>query len=248
MSSYSSPTFRHHSDPTHPSIPSRCHTRPTTSDITMSSPTTANRFTPTRPAPLPPSYSALSTPFSSYIPHQHIQPRPYSYSTTSLDSASTLSPEQHSTPTTRHVARSPLNTPLTISRPAQQGVHGRSISYPTISPSSSGSRSHGSRSPSSSPAYSRLPTELSLFDHRPRQTLLADIECIIGKKLHFPILSPSKRKEKKAKVEAKKGEKLKKERRISEDDLFWNGMGEKREEVVVIEKKKGRGVREGNWI
>jgi hypothetical protein len=62
------------------------------------------------------------------------------------------------------------------------------------------------------------------------------------------MLSPSKRKEKKAKVQVKEGEKLRKERRISEDDLFWNGMGEKREEVVVIEKKKGRGVREGNWI
>jgi hypothetical protein len=41
---------------------------------------------------------------------------------------------------------------------------------------------------------------------------------------------------------------LKKEKRISEDDVFWSGMEVKREEVVVIEKTKGRGVREGNWI
>jgi len=61
------------------------------------------------------------------------------------------------------------------------------------------------------------------------------------------MLSP-KRKEKKEKAqgEARKGGKLRKERIISEDDMFWSGV--RREDVVVIEKKKGRGVREGNWV
>jgi hypothetical protein len=61
------------------------------------------------------------------------------------------------------------------------------------------------------------------------------------------MLSP-KRKEKKekAQAEAREGGKLRKERIISEDDMFWSGV--RREDVVVIEKKKGRGVREGNWV
>jgi len=60
------------------------------------------------------------------------------------------------------------------------------------------------------------------------------------------MLSP-KKKEKKEKVQIEsKSAKLRKERRISEEDVFWSGV--KREDVVVIEKKKGRGVREGNWV
>lgn len=208
----------------------------------MSPPTTPTRsgsgprpqFTPTRPAPSPPTYSSLSTsPFTTYVPHHHIHPRVHhSHSYSSLDSTTTLnSPTSSNSTSSRsgtqhtytHADRSPLDTPLTRSphRPNTQN-HYRPISYP--SPSSSSSRT-----------YPRLPAELSLFDHRPRQSLLADLECILGKKLHFPTLSPSKRK-------------LKKEKRISEDDVFWSGMEVKREEVVVIEKKKGRGVREGNWI
>lgn len=75
---------------------------------------------------------------------------------------------------------------------------------------------------------------------------MEDIECIIGKKLHFPLLSP-KKKEKKEKAQAEtQSRKLRKERRISEEDVFWSGV--RREDVIVIEKKKGRGVREGNWV
>jgi hypothetical protein len=77
--------------------------------------------------------------------------------------------------------------------------------------------------------------------------LLADIELIIVKKIHFPMLSPKqKEKKEKAQAEARGGGKLRKERIISEDDMFWPGV--RREDVVVIEKKKGRGVREGNWV
>ena len=61
------------------------------------------------------------------------------------------------------------------------------------------------------------------------------------------MLSP-KRKEKKeqAQIEAREVGKLRKEKRISDDDVFWSGV--RREDVIVIEKKKGRGVREGNWV
>jgi len=207
---------------------------------TMSSPTyQRSQFTPSRPAPPPPTYatsqrSHSNGAFMPYAPHHH---QGHAYSTTSLDSASTLFSNERtpSTPSaSSHAARSPLNTPLSSpTRP--QNIQGRSISYPSAIPSSPSPRS---------PTYSHLPAELSLFDHRPRQTLLADIEFIIGKKLHFPMLSP-KKKEKKEKVQ-QAGGKLRKEKRISDDDVFWSGV--RREDVVVIEKKKGRGVREGNWV
>jgi len=82
---------------------------------TMSSPTTLtkrNEFTPSRPAPPPPSYTSSQRsqngPFTPYAPHHH-----RGYSSTSLDSASTLYTDP-STPSTlpRHSARSPLNTLL----------------------------------------------------------------------------------------------------------------------------------------
>jgi hypothetical protein len=75
---------------------------------------------------------------------------------------------------------------------------------------------------------------------------LADIEFIIGKKLHFPMLSSKKEKKEKKEKAQQAGAKLKKEKRIRDDDVFWSEV--RREDVVVIEKKKGRGVREGNWI
>jgi hypothetical protein len=61
------------------------------------------------------------------------------------------------------------------------------------------------------------------------------------------MLSPKKKEKKeKAQVAARESGKLRKERIISEEDVFWSGV--RREDVVVIEKKKGRGVREGNWV
>jgi hypothetical protein len=204
---------------------------------TMSSPTTPkrNQFNPSRPAPPPPSYTSSQSshgngPFTPYAPHHH-----HGYSSTSLDSASTLYTEQPSTPSTSstHAARSPLNTLLSSPTRPRHAHPIRSISYPSAT----------TQSPQS-PRY--LPAELSLFQHKPRSTLLADIELIIGKKLHFPMISPKKKEKKeKAQTEAQSG-KLRKERRISDDDLFWSGV--KREDVVVIEKRKGRGVREGNWV
>ena len=208
--------------------------------ITMSSPPTLirrNEFTPSRPAPPPPSYTSSQRsqngPFSPYAPHHH-----QGFSSTSLDSAATLCTDP-STPSTlsRHSAWSPLNTLLSSPTRPRHAHPIRSISFPSaISPSSAINQS---------PRY--LPAELALFDHKPRQTLLADIELIIGKKLHFPMLSPKKKEKKeKAQVEAREGGKLRKKRRISDDDMFWSGV--RREDVIVIEKKKGRGVREGNWV
>ena len=61
------------------------------------------------------------------------------------------------------------------------------------------------------------------------------------------MLSPKgKEKKEQAQIEAREVGKLRKEKRISDDDVFWSGV--RREDVIVIEKKKGRGVREGNWV
>lgn len=65
---------------------------------------------------------------------------------------------------------------------------------------------------------SHIPSELSVFDAAPRQTLLADLEFITGKKLHFPTLSrwAGERNEKRgAQVECKAGKE--KARRLSKD-------------------------------
>ena len=78
---------------------------------------------------------------------------------------------------------------------------------------------------------SHIPSELSVFDAAPRQTLLADLEFITGKKLHFPILSrwAGERKEKKdAQVECKAGKE--KARRFSKD------------------RKEGRSSMEDEWL
>ena len=207
---------------------------------TMSSPSTPtkrNEFTPSRPAPSPPSYTTSQPsqigPFTPYAPHLY-----QGYSSTSLDSASTLYPDPSSPSTlSRQAGRSPLNTLLSSPTRPRHAQPIRSISNPSVISYPSNTNQ--------SPRY--LPAELALFDHKPRQTLLADIELIIGKKLHFPMLSP-KRKEKKeqAHIEAREVGKLRKEKRISDDDVFWSGV--RREDVIVIEKKKGRGVREGNWV
>ena len=208
---------------------------PPLNNFSMSSPSTPkrNQFTPSRPAPSPPSYTSSTSSdrnglFTPYARHHH-----QGYSSTSLDSSSTLFTEKHSsTASSMHAARSPLNTLLSSPTRPRHAHPIRSISLPSAI-----TQSHSQR---------YLPAELSLFDHKPRSTFLADIECIIGKKLHFPMLSP-KKKEKKEKVQIEsKSAKLRKERRISEEDVFWSGV--KREDVVVIEKKKGRGVREGNWV
>lgn len=201
----------------------------------MSSPTarTYRTFKPSRPAPSPPSNPPAYSPL-------HSRARSY----TSLDSESTCyTPETTPTRFSRHTSpASPLNTRLTPPRAA---------SYPPPPPRAE--------------CYVAPPADLSLFDHRQRQTLLGDIEFIIGKKLRFPMLT---RKDKSANTPSthtssnsdggKKLDqraKLRKERPISDDEIFWSGLRVEREEVVVVEaathgeaRRKGRGVREGNWV
>ncbi|WVF72336.1 hypothetical protein IAT40_007149 [Kwoniella sp. CBS 6097] len=139
--------------------------------------------------------------------------------------------------------------------------------------------SYSRYSPPASPTvYDTLPTELTLFDHRPKQSLLADVEYIIGKKMSFPFLnaftrpcgsgsgsgSSGLKKEKKDKKIKEEKKKLMKKQVVEEGWEFWGdinlgsapNMGEKEVFEVGAEKqreggekrKSGRGVREGNWV
>lgn len=97
-----------------------------------------------------------------------------------------------------------------------------------------------------------------MFDSRPRQTLLGDLEYIIGKKLHFPLLSRLNNKskestDKKDSVDENDRAGRESERKVREvrgvgwdEGIAWDGVR------TVNEKpgsgRKGRGVREGNWI
>lgn len=118
------------------------------------------------------------------------------------------------------------------------------------------SKSTKSTFESISPAYTALPVELSLFDPRPRQTLLQDVEFILGKKLRFPFMdkyTPSDKKEKKLKSmsekENKKGRRLTEEREYDEDWSLWEGMDLVAGKVVVISSDKEKRYREErNWI
>jgi hypothetical protein len=103
-----------------------------------------------------------------------------------------------------------------------------------------------------SPPYSTFPSELSILDHRANHNLLDDIECIVGKKLRFPLLkrfqkgsnATVKDERKSRSVERGAGRrKLVKEKRGSwEEELGWEV------EAVDVVASKGRGVREGNWL
>lgn len=123
-------------------------------------------------------------------------------------------------------------------------------------PHSTYSKSTKSTFESIPPAYTTLPVELSLFDPRPRQTLLQDVEFILGKKLHFPFMdkyTSSDKKEKKLKSksekENKKGRRLTKEKEYDEDWSLWEGMDLVADEVVVISSEKEKRYRaERNWI
>ncbi|WVQ98595.1 hypothetical protein IAU59_005725 [Kwoniella sp. CBS 9459] len=127
-----------------------------------------------------------------------------------------------------------------------------------------------------SPGYGNLPTELTLFDHRPKHNLLANVEYIIGKKMSFPFLNAftrpradSELKLKKQEKESKRTEKMTRPKKLSKERVaeegweFWGDvhLGSPGEQelgeidVLVIEKqeaqpkrKSGRGVREGNWV
>ncbi len=193
---------------------------------------------PSGPAPSPPSKIPAGHPFATYyIP---------STGTTSPSISSKTVPPSPSTSST-----SSRQTTSTASASRDSDI-GRRVLYPTTEPACR-------------PAYSTLPTDLSLLDHQPRQTLLVDLEYIIGKKLHFPLLtrkasasSQLKSKDKANNKEATAKEirgsggsttssrRLRKQREHSwEEDFAWDG-------VRLVDDKngerKGRGVREGNWV
>jgi hypothetical protein len=91
-----------------------------------------------------------------------------------------------------------------------------------------------------------LPTDLALFDHRSKQTLIGDLEVIPGKRLTFPFIEKLKgKKEKRKESQAKRVSRtLKKERDHKwEDDFAWEGV-----RLLDEEKSSRRAASEGNWI
>ena len=101
-------------------------------------------------------------------------------------------------------------------------------------------------------APSVIPTELSVFDPAPKQTLLADIEYITGKKLHFPFLARmAKGKGEKARRSSKKDKQgqgrssMGDEWSLDDVPLAKHQMEQEREvEVEKRERKSSEGWRE----
>lgn len=214
---------------------------------------------PSRPAPSPPiyqSYQELPADHPFLNPYTPSHPIRRSISTWSLDSEYSV-----------HTTESPSPTrPLRISRPyttsPASSTYSSSLSRSDRSPSSLSTPTRSSTKPTytpTSPSFIPLPKDLAILDSRPRRNLLADIEYITGKKLHFPFLQKRQssqekvvaEKEKQQKVTSVRSEKstpsrLTKIRRMSEEEecLFEiTGMRQMREG-----RSKGRGVREGNWV
>ncbi|ODO12106.1 hypothetical protein I350_00892 [Cryptococcus amylolentus CBS 6273] len=229
---------------------------------------------PTRSAPTPPQADRgdrretlpANHPFANPFPYH--TPYHYNCSTSSL-SSSAYTPSA-STPVSTPSRRAPQSPTASLAQPLSPA---RSTYPPFISTTSERrrmdefgrGRSMTNPAPPPAPVYATLPTELSFFDARPRQTLLQDVECILGKKMHFPFLaryssssssSSSAKNEKKAKKEAEKEKKtrrrLTKERAYDEDWAMWAGMDGFMDSQAVVrvveEKKSKRGVREGDWI
>ncbi|GFZ46315.1 hypothetical protein JCM24511_04562 [Saitozyma sp. JCM 24511] len=244
--------------------------------------TSYSSYSPSRPAPPRPnvaSYIPAGHPFSMFInPNDStsslassihtvahstgIRSAPaspssaYSYASTSTacSTACSIPPRKasHVQSPTSNLAQ-PLS-PRPRPRPNHLG-HSGYISRPipqnstTLLHTTPGS-THSKRRPS--PPYSTLPSELSILDHRTHHNLLDDIECVVGKKLRFPLLkrfqkgsnASALKPEVKAPKERDAGRrKLVKEKRGSwEEELGWEV------EAVDVVASKGRGVREGNWL
>ncbi|KAK6902775.1 hypothetical protein I203_108034 [Kwoniella mangroviensis CBS 8507] len=237
---------------------------------------------PSRKAPSPPTSSfgeaalPLNHPFATYYippppsyPYNHHRVLHHSSSEQSLDSsrysqsirsyknqrsptsslAQPLSPKSssRSSPVLGHFAPQPLNRTISKPRPQQSMEYG-SAPHPAYS-----------RSTPPSPTQSRysagIPTELTMFDTKPKQTLLGDVEYILGKKIHFPFLhnlTSSKSKKGKDEEEKKKRKRRLTKDRYAQEGWEWQGTLESYdllpEDVVVVENRRGRGVREGNYI
>ncbi|WRT66976.1 uncharacterized protein IL334_003941 [Kwoniella shivajii] len=137
-------------------------------------------------------------------------------------------------PPSHHQTLRSSKTDRTISRPMRYDQ--RQSTHPSYSRSSSTSPS----TPNRINPYAPLPTELSLFDPKSRQTLLSDVEYILGKKLHFPFINSFTKDRK------KKEKKMSKLIKGKEEKEGWVWLPENN--VVIIDKQRGRGVREGNYI
>jgi len=89
-----------------------------------------------------------------------------------------------------------------------------------------------------------LPSDLAIFDPRPRATLLDDLEFISGKKLTFPFIAKfvkGKGEEKSQKTEQRST--LKKPQSPQwEQDFAWEGVR------LLEEKTGGKDVTRGKWI
>ena len=190
-----------------------------------------HRSTPSPPAKLPPNH-----PFASYY-----IPPPTPGSPATIVSTTSYSTVPTSPSTSSHSARS--YSPMASS------------ATPHIPSTPLGLPHHGS-STSGRPAYTNLPAELGLFDNRPRQTLLSDIELIVGKKFHFPLFSRRAFRERDTEGE-------KNQKRVRSRDDGSNGRVKNLGEHNSVEDSardgvksanegrsgnKGRGVKEGSWI
>lgn len=213
---------------------------------------------PTRSAPRPPRETASLPPNHPFATNF----KPFDYHASSSASSLQSSSYHHARANSSSRSRTPTSHTASLAKPLSPSR----ISTPCravddfgcfYQPRDAYSRSTKSSAESIPPAYTSLPVELSLFDPRPRQTLLQDVEFILGKKLRFPFMDKytSSDKEKKVKSKGekdkKKCRKLTKEKKYDEDWSLWEGMDLAADEVVVIRSEKGKtykGVREGNWI
>ena len=209
-------------------------------------------FVPSRPAPSPPRTAILphNHPFATYYVPPHLtlfpanNPPPSDARYKRHQSAPVVPTSDHDSSAKsycspasayRHTAKrlphmgsaSSITSSSGISRLAQPlsprpQLYHTSTGYTTL-PDHSTSHHQSPSSPFD------LPAELAIFDPRPRQNLLADLETIFGKKIHFPLLSKLSKRVEKSQSEAKSqkagnGRKrvLRKEReRNWEEDFIW---------------------------
>ncbi|KAK8869954.1 hypothetical protein IAR55_000523 [Kwoniella newhampshirensis] len=229
---------------------------------------------PTRPAPSPPRTNSLPAnhPFATSIPSYR-----YTTSNASVGSfqSSIRTPITSSpfTPASSHRQRGRPSPTVNLAKPltpSRRGLDGQTILNLGHPQEINFSRYDPDRAPSSpittsptSPTsflFSPLPTELSIFDPRPRQTLLKDIEVIVGKKLHFPFMERiankrGSKKETTTTIIMKKENRWRGSRRMTnrkgydEDwDIFTPDDAAMIQKGSKDEKRKYRGVREGNWV
>jgi hypothetical protein len=141
---------------------------------------------------------------------------------------------------------SPIN--ISTSPPSPTSSHrGSTKSLPLpVSPRSAHNHLHGHAK-----APIALPADLSLFDPKPRQTLLNDLEFIAGKRLTFPLIDKMTQKLNKARGEgdtrarndSRQKQSLEKPRHPEREYNFvCEGP------PLLGQTKVGRGVREGNRI